>query len=176
MHRQSCVTVPIKVIIVGSAHEKGKYDCYCKKTVIFFFFKADSISDISALCWVSHTFCLNMGFASGFCSEEDLLSLCVNTQELVLKTHPQCYERGCKREACGNMAWRNRWLTHPLEHVHQWAALTNWTHRLAPTPWHFVRNWAAECWLFESYRHDGISKFNPLSSGGKKCFVMLDSA
>lgn len=43
-----------------------------------------------------------------FCSEEDLLSLCVNTQELVLKTLPQRYERGCKREACGNMAWRNR--------------------------------------------------------------------
>lgn len=85
--------------------------------------------------------------AALLCSEEDLLSLCVNTQELVLKTFPQRYERGCKREACGNMVWRNRWLTHPLEHVHQCAALTNWTHRLIPTPWHFVRNWAAECCL-----------------------------
>lgn len=28
---------PIKAIIEGSAHEKGKYDSHCKKTVIFFF-------------------------------------------------------------------------------------------------------------------------------------------
>lgn len=81
-----------------------------------------------------------------FCSEEDLLSL--NTQELLLKTFPQCYERGCKRGACGNMAWRNRWLTHPLEHVHQCAALTNWTHRLPQPPWHCVCNWTTECWVF----------------------------
>ena len=156
------------------------------KTCDFFFLTLiKSVIEVTCDILPEHGF-LDFYHSLWFCSEEDPLPLCVNTQELVLKTLPQRYERGCKREACGNVAWRNRWLTLPLEHVHQCAALTNWTHGLPPTHWHFVANWVAECCLFESYRHDGISKFNPFPTinlggvgvgggGGGVSFAMLNS-
>lgn len=47
-------------------------------------------------------------------------------------------------------------------------------HHHPPSPWHFVCNRAAKCWLFGSSRHDGSSKFNPCSLGKIMSFKVLD--
>lgn len=119
--------------------------------------------------WVSSTciWVLDFKHSFWFCSEEDLLSLCVNVQELVLKSFYNTMKGDVKERLV--VIWRgvtDDWPT--LSSMFTSTLLWQIGPIDSPKPSrHFARTHAAECWLFESYRHDGISKFNPLSSGRK---------